>query len=115
MTYAELALIFGTGCLNINGGRIGTKTISTHNAPAGSFAGGEPGRGSDANSYNEHSGRYSANLILDEESAAMLDEQSGHSVSGIQKQPRGTGGIWSGISNTRSEERRVGKECRSRW
>jgi hypothetical protein len=100
MTYAELATTYGTGCLNVDGGRIGSETISTHNAPAGTFAGGEPGRGSDTNSYHEHSGRYSANLILDEESAAMLDEQSGNSVSGIQRQPRGTGGISSGISNT---------------
>jgi site-specific DNA-methyltransferase (adenine-specific) len=99
MTYAELALKFGTGCLNIDGGRIGTKTISTHNAPAGSFAGGELGRGSDINSYNEHSGRYPSNLVLDEEAAVLLDKQSGNSVSGTQRQPRGTGGIWSGVSN----------------
>jgi hypothetical protein len=100
LNYGELALKFGTGCLNIDGGRIGTETISTHNAPAGTFAGGEPGRGSDTDSYNEHSGRYPANLILDQESAAMLDKQSGKSVSGKQKQPRGTGGMWSGVSNT---------------
>jgi site-specific DNA-methyltransferase (adenine-specific) len=72
MTYAELALKFGTGCLNIDGGRIGTETISIHNALAGSFAGGELGRGGDTNSYQEDTGRYPANLILDEESAAML-------------------------------------------
>jgi hypothetical protein len=99
MTCAERALQFGTGALNIDGGRIGTETISTHNAPPSTFAGGEPGRRSDTKSYKEHSGRYPANLILDEPSAEMLDEQSGISVSGIQRQPRGTGGIWSGVSN----------------
>lgn len=75
MTHAELALKFGTGALNIDGGKIGTDAISTHNAPVGTFAGGEPGRGSDTNSYSEHSGRYPANLILDEESALMLEAQ----------------------------------------
>ncbi len=99
MTYAELATKFGSGCLNVDGGRIGSETIASHNAPAGTFAGGELGRGSDTKSYKEHRGRYPANLILDEESAKLLDEQSGNSVSGIQKQPRGTGGIWSDVSN----------------
>ena len=73
--------------------------ISSHHAPVGSFAGGEPGRGSDTNSYKEHTGRYPSNVILDEESAAMLDKQSGNSVSGKEKEPRGTGGMWSGESN----------------
>src|SRR3712207_7172954 len=29
--------------------------------------------------------------------------------------PRGTSGSFSGAASCRSEERRVGKECRSRW
>ena len=46
-TVANNVLKWGTGGLNIDGSRIGTETISTHNAPKGSFAGGEPDRGSD--------------------------------------------------------------------
>jgi len=76
MTHAELALQFGTGCLNIEGGRIGIDMISTHNAPAGAFAGGEPGRGSDTNSSKERNGRYPTNVILDEEAATLLGERS---------------------------------------
>jgi site-specific DNA-methyltransferase (adenine-specific) len=63
-TVANNVLKWGTGGLNIDGSRIGTETISTHNAPKGSFAGGEPDRGSDTSSYKEHTGRWPANVIL---------------------------------------------------
>jgi site-specific DNA-methyltransferase (adenine-specific) len=80
-TVANNVLKWGTGGLNIDGSRIGTETISTHNAPKGSFAGGEPDRGSDTSSYKEHTGRWPANIILDPYTAELLDEQSGYSVS----------------------------------
>jgi DNA modification methylase len=76
-TVANNVLKWGTGGLNIDGSRIGTETISTHNAPKGSFAGGEPDRGSDTSSYKEHTGRWPANIILDPYTAELLDEQSG--------------------------------------
>ena len=88
-TVANNVLKWGTGGLNIDGSRIGTETISTHNAPKGSFAGGEPDRGSDTSSYKEHTGRWPANIILDPYTAELLDEQSGQSTSKIGK-PRGT-------------------------
>jgi site-specific DNA-methyltransferase (adenine-specific) len=75
-TVANNVLKWGTGGLNIDGSRIGTETISTHNAPKGSFAGGEPDRGSDTSSYKEHTGRWPANIILDPHTAELLDEQS---------------------------------------
>ena len=75
-SYIENALKWGVAGLNINGGKIGTETISTHNAPKGTFAGGEQNRGSDTNSYKRHQGRYPANIIFNEESAKMLDKQS---------------------------------------
>lgn len=50
MTYAEIATKYGSGCLNVDGGRTAA-------------------------------GRYPANVILDEESAIMLDTQSGISKS----------------------------------
>jgi site-specific DNA-methyltransferase (adenine-specific) len=80
-TVANNVLKWGTGGLNIDGSRIGTETISTHNAPKGSFAGGEPDRGSDTSSYKEHTGRWPANIILDPYTAELLDEQSGESSS----------------------------------
>jgi site-specific DNA-methyltransferase (adenine-specific) len=78
-TVANNVLKWGTGGLNIDGSRIGTETISTHNAPKGSFAGGEPDRGSNTSSYKEHTGRWPANIILDPYTAELLDEQSGQS------------------------------------
>jgi len=81
-TVANNVLKWGTGGLNIDGSRIGTETISTHNAPKGSFAGGEPDRGSDTSSYKEHNGRWPANIILDPYTAELLDEQSGDRQAG---------------------------------
>jgi hypothetical protein len=56
-TVAANVLTHGTGALNIDACRVGTDAISQH------------GRKS-------QSGRWPANVILDEEAAAMLDEQS---------------------------------------
>lgn len=76
-TFANNALTHGCGGLNIDGCRVGDDAISVHNAPKGSFAGGELERGSDTSSYREHTGRFPANLILDEEAGEALDAQSG--------------------------------------
>jgi hypothetical protein len=107
LTYAELATTYGTGCLNVDGGRIpvddGTK-LTTHSKSSEAAAGkgiySPYGSVVTHQTSGEELGRYPANLILDEESAAMLDQQSGNSVSGKERQPRGTGGIWSDVSNT---------------
>jgi site-specific DNA-methyltransferase (adenine-specific) len=90
-TVANNVLKWGTGGLNIDGSRIGTETISTHNAPKGSFAGGEPDRGSDTSSYKEHIGRWPANIILDPYTAELLDEQSGDRPGGNFPTQRGAG------------------------
>ena len=65
LTIAENCLKYGTGGINIDESRVGTETISIHNAPKGTFAGGEPDRGSDTESYRESVGRFPANLIHD--------------------------------------------------
>jgi site-specific DNA-methyltransferase (adenine-specific) len=75
-TFAENALKWGVAGLNIDEARIGTEKVLAHHAPSGTFAGGEPNRGSDTN-YYVNQGRFPANLLLDEVSAEMLDEQSG--------------------------------------
>jgi DNA modification methylase/site-specific DNA-adenine methylase len=75
LTYAELALKFGTGALNVDGGRIATgKPITSHRMVKGGH-----GRGGGIGKYTRDLGRYPANLILDESTAPMLDEQSGAS------------------------------------
>lgn len=75
-TIAANVLDWGVGGLNIDATRIGKEIINVHNAPKGSFAGGEQDRGSDTDSYREHVGRWPANIILDEYTAELLDEQA---------------------------------------
>lgn len=63
-TVADNMLKYGVGGINIDECRVGNETVSIHNAPAGTFAGGERERGSDTNSYRESQGRFPANVIL---------------------------------------------------
>lgn len=58
-------LEYGVGGLNIDECRVGDEQILAHNVPKGTFAGGEPGRGSDMNSYKTHVGRFPANVVHD--------------------------------------------------
>ena len=64
-TVADNVLKHGVGGINIDECRVGNDEISTHNAPKGTFAGGESGRGSDTESYTSHTGRFPANTIHD--------------------------------------------------
>jgi DNA modification methylase len=84
-TVAENTLRWGVGGLNIDGSRIGSQAMIRKSGPAGIPSG--------ANNYvgntkerpylerSESQGRWPANVILDEVSAGLLDEQSGVSVS----------------------------------
>jgi len=102
-TVALNVLKWGVGGINIDATRIGTEVISVHNAPKGSFAGGEQDRGSDTDSYREHVGRWPANIILDEYTAELLDEQSGVSKSLSHNRPHDT--KWGfGVGNDNSKE-----------
>jgi len=76
-TVAENVLKYGTGAMNIDECRVGEDTISVHNAPSGTFAGGNYDRGSDTKSYREHKGRWPANLMHDgsEEVEELFPEQ----------------------------------------
>lgn len=62
---AKNVLKWGVGGINIDGCRVGDEVVSSHNAPKGTFAGGEPDRGSDTSTYTDHNGRWPANLIHD--------------------------------------------------
>jgi DNA modification methylase len=94
-TVAENVLTHGTGGLNIDASRI------THNeqikilkpqAEVGKFY-AQAGRRKEVEELKAN-GRWPANLILDEYTAELLDEQSGQSKSGNNKETKGTGGIW---------------------
>ena len=86
-TIAANVLKWGTGGLNIDGCRIGTEV--RNNPQAGFIRRGRTDEevffGTDKNrpvGTVEVTGRFPANVILDEEAAAMLDEQSGRLASG---------------------------------
>jgi site-specific DNA-methyltransferase (adenine-specific) len=67
-TYAELALEYGSGALNVDGGRIGTEEICAHgggiNQEGRKYGGGTGVPAITAGSY-QHTGRYPANLALE--------------------------------------------------
>jgi site-specific DNA-methyltransferase (adenine-specific) len=81
-TVANNVLTHGTGALNIDGSRIGTETITSRGGRSGSVTGDERS-GASLGMYGaheplntEHQGRWPANIILDEHTAGLLDEQS---------------------------------------
>lgn len=96
VTVAENVLAWGVGGLNIDGSRIGrapndvsvagnrTATFGTQDTQSG-------GDGSGGWSQNE-GGRWPANVILDEVTAGLLDEQSGVSRDGIAVRRNGNSG-----------------------
>lgn len=98
-TYANNALKHGVAGLNIEGCRIGAE--ERKNRAAGNKASG--------NSLNMSlkgmpkniaptltKGRYPANVILDDEAAALLDQQSGFSKSGRKRKGQYAGGVFGG-------------------
>ena len=64
-TVANNVLTYSVGGINIDGTRVGSEIVSVHHAPKGTFAGGEPDRGSDTSTYENHTGRFPANFIHD--------------------------------------------------
>jgi len=86
-TVAKNVLTYGTGAINIDGSRIGTEaiTINTFDNGAKPFgnAVGEPF------TSRQSQGRWPANIILDEHTAGLLDEQSGVSTSKISQMKAG--------------------------
>ena len=78
-TVAENVLKWGTGALNIDGCRVGTEQITVAHNKGDSFSQSYKARDKTPqhSHYTQHSGRWPANVILDEEAGKMLDEQSG--------------------------------------
>jgi site-specific DNA-methyltransferase (adenine-specific) len=80
-TVAQNVLEFGTGGLNIDGSRIGTEGGTARDGKAN-----QPNDSGWANMKGHgiaelNTGRWPANLILDEYTAELLDEQSGNTTS----------------------------------
>lgn len=88
-TYAELAMEFGSGCLNVDGGRIeSSESLGRISPGIRSLTHKAHEQGCRPHNYYAHHvshmidntnglGRYPANLALNEESGALLDEMSG--------------------------------------
>ncbi len=87
-SFAENALKHGIAGLNIDAGRIEGIPPSvpqpTFNSPTGKIYGFKFGEGRNGE-MSQATGRWPANLILDEEVGEMLDEQSGELSSGALK------------------------------
>lgn len=85
-TVASNVLKWGTGGLNIDGCRIGkTKCVPaslSKTTARNSMSGPMMGDSLENSGHNENIGRFPANLILDEESGKLLDEQTGNLTSG---------------------------------
>lgn len=100
--YANNALKWGVAGLNIEGCRIplngeknpsgSAKRIYVKNKYDKNAAYGE-------NKTTPNSGRFPANVIFDEEAGKLLDEQSGFSKTGENKEEKGTGGMWQKGTN----------------
>jgi len=89
-TVAANVLEHGVGGLNIDASRIGTETITSHGAQIDgvgkeSVKGSVFGNGTRDYVTPARQGRWPANVILDEYSAGLLDEQSGVLTSGAKK------------------------------
>lgn len=108
-TVAENVQTFGTGALNIDASRIGTSADmnpsdfddTKRKSPkfSGKFNGGEVGEFRNRTGEVPN-GRWPANVLFDEEAAAVLDEQSGILKSGSlapgHKRGNGTGNSLTG-------------------
>jgi site-specific DNA-methyltransferase (adenine-specific) len=113
-TYASNCLKWGCGGLNIDGCRIGIDEAYNITEEMLERSGGirTPGQvlpglaGKNNTTFESHEGRFPANLLLDEESAILLDKQSGITKS--------TGGVsrFFYCSKTSKKERNAGlDEC----
>ena len=84
VTVAENVLAWGVGGLNIDGSRIGANAGWSYPNGAGgnTFSVGNVADGTRTTPTQSTQGRWPANVILDEVTAGLLDEQSGVSRSG---------------------------------
>lgn len=112
-TVAENVLKWGTGGINIDGCRIEGESWKAHYATVlakvKSFTNGETPI---IHKKPHNQGRWPANLILDEESAVMLDEQSGENCGAFAPVKKGMSGKSNGIYHDFFEKGDDGKTFR---
>lgn len=96
-TVADNVQTFGTGALNIDASRIGTemrtvKASASNEDTTNTMGTFQPWTGD----YKDVTGRWPANVLFDEEAAAVLDEQSGILKSGSKKpsMPNGLNNVY---------------------
>lgn len=91
-TVASNCLAYGTGALNISATRIGTE--QRNRVPKGIKPGAHNAVGAEWDGGNQaevtYDGRWPANVVLDEDAAGMLDEQTGTLTSGANPTRRGS-------------------------
>lgn len=88
---ANLILSHSDGCVKVGES---VESTSNHNAPKGTFAGGEPDRGSET-IYRKQENTVEHYECDDECAVRLLNEQSGTKKgSGKQSKGSGSGGIW---------------------
>jgi len=76
-TVAANVQAHGTGALDVDGCRIGTETTRVERVVSSGPLKWEGGSGDGRKVTGSKSGRWPANLVLDEDAAGLLDEQSG--------------------------------------
>ena len=89
-TVAENVLRHGTGALNVDGTRIGDEITATLFSPT-KFEFFKGKRPDPARVEHDVAGRWPANVVLDEEAAALLDEQSGELKGRVGMTQHGSG------------------------
>ncbi len=89
---------YGSGALNVDGGRIGAGAL-LWDTPRGGIFSPSDGKHGEIKRSQSPVGRYPANLVLDEESAEMLDEQAGDlsQCGGPKKTTHNTGMFGIGV------------------
>ena len=106
-TVAANVVAHGTGALNIDACRIGTSDTITNHGRRPTTNGWDPrmsGGQEAGQAPGQALGRWPANVVLDDATAAILDEQSGHTVStaaaGVNRRGR-SGGIMGEVGAPR--------------
>lgn len=97
-TVAANVTTYGTGALNIDATRIGTtkRVPGTPSNASGMYNGGWGARSRDHSGFDPDTGRWPANVALDEDAAAMLDAQSGERAGGHFPAVRNGRSLWAG-------------------
>ena len=98
-TVAQNVLTYGTGGINVDACRVGDESTRRQNTAEMGYHGGNT-----AASYSTGSdaGRWPANVIMDEEAGAVLDEQTGTLHGHGSRSHAGSAGWFAGAGTTRA-------------